>query len=145
MLHAGTKAITNIIATNACVTIKLVASATGAFVGLSALAVEKVDCEFKKKSEGGRRRCGFSLLVLAYLLSLLFPSVQLSRGNHMSLKTTSYAGVSISSEVAGSNTSGAVRLLPLGALETWYPRKFWNLEARKCHFLPFGIKFSAKY
>ena len=114
LLHAGTNAITNIIATNACVTIPLVASATGAFVGLSALAVGKVDREFKRESEGGRRRCGFSLLVLAYLLSLLFPSVQLSRGNYMSLKTTSYAGVSISSEVAGSNTSGAVRPLLLG-------------------------------
>ena len=109
-------AITNIIATNACVTIKLVASATGAFVGLGALAVGKVDCEFKRESEGGRRRCGFSLLVLAYLLSLLFSSVQLSRGNYMSLKTTTYAGVSISSEVAGSNTSGAVRPLLLGGV-----------------------------
>ena len=48
LLHAGTNAITNIIATNACVTIPLVASATGALVGLSALAVGKVDREFKR-------------------------------------------------------------------------------------------------
>ena len=106
---------------------------------MSALAVGKVDREFKERAKAVEGD------VVSHILSLPSPSVQLSGGNYLSLKTTSYAGVSISSEVAGSNTSGAVRPLLLGGLGTLYQRKIWNLEARKFHFLPFGIKLSAKY
>lgn len=75
---------------------------------MSVLAVGKVDREFKERAKAVEGD------LVSHILSLLSPSVQLSGGNYLSLKTTSYAGVSVSSEITGSNTSGAIRPLLLG-------------------------------